>query len=867
MTMRILRPLALLFATSAWGEDSPAEFFELNVRPVLAKNCFSCHTQSKMGGLEMISRNSLLKGGKSGAAIVTGKPEESLLMKAVTFEHERLKMPPNGAKLAADEIASLREWIKNGAVWPEGPSAAKYKEYVLRPEQKAYWAFQPVKAPQPPAVKNAAWPKTSIDRFILAKLEQSGISPNAPASRVALLRRVTYDLTGLPPTPQETDVFLADSSPAAYGKVVDRLLASKRYGERWGRFWLDIARYSDDKLNSTMEEPAPNAFRYRDWVVDAFNADMPYDTFVKAQLAADHMNDPKLLPALGMYGLSPEFQDDRVDVTTRGFLALTVACAQCHDHKFDPIPTKDYYSLLGIFNNSQYKEYPLAAKDVVAIYEAKKKHADDRDKSMKDFLQRQGDELASVLAHRAKDYVLAALGRGPKDGLNPAGLDDETLERWRKYVKRKEHEHPYLAKLAAAKDGDDFQKLTQEFEELVLAVNREKKEIDEKNNITLGGSQKRGDLSQANLASLERNKYFLWRDLYGPNGVLFYGDKKIDRFLSGEWKRHLDMMRANLELDKKAVPEKFPFLHALADKEKLSQQKIHVRGNPATLGDEAPAEFLTVLCDDNKPKPFSKGSGRLELAEAIAGKQNPLTARVMVNRLWQWHFGDGIVRTASNFGVLGERPSHPELLDYLAAKFMQSGWSIKTIHREILLSAVYQQGNADNPAFAAKDPDNRLLWKFNRRRLDAEALRDSMLYVAGMLDETSAGQAKPIDEGNHKRTLYGYISRKKLDNLLTLFDFPNPNQTSEQRVATNVPLQRLFLLNSPIMLNVAKEMTKRLEATPEPRRIDEAYRLLFNRSPKPAEKQLGDSYVARGADAWPEYLQVLLSSNEFLYVN
>ena len=865
--MRILRPLTLLCAVSAWGADSPAEFFELKVRPVLAKNCFSCHTQSKMGGLEMASRDALLKGGKSGAAIVSGKPDESLLMKAVTFEHERLKMPPNGAKLADGEIDSLREWIKNGAVWPEGPGAAKSKEYVLRPEQKAYWAFQPVKAQPPPPVKNAAWPKTSIDRFILAKHEQSGITPNPPASRVALLRRVSYDLTGLPPTPQETDAFLADSSADAYRKVVDRLLASKRYGERWGRFWLDIARYSDDKLNSTMEEPAPNAFRYRDWVVEAFNADMPYDTFVKAQLAADHMNDPKLLPALGMYGLSPEFQDDRVDVTTRGFLALTVACAQCHDHKFDPIPTKDYYSLLGIFNNSQYKEYPLAAKDVVATYEAKKKLADDQEKSMKDFLQRQGDELAYVLAHRTKDYVLAAFGRGPKDGLDPAGLDNETLEKWRKYVKRKEQEHPYLSKLAAAKEGDEFQKLAQEFEELVLAVNREKKEIDEKNNITLGGSQKRGDLSQANLASLERDKYFLWRDLYGANGVLFYGDKKIDRFLSGEWKRHLDMTRANLETDKKAVPEKFPFLHALADREKLNKQKIHVRGNAGTLGEEAPAGFLTVLCDDNKPKPFSKGSGRLELAEAIAGKQNPLTARVMVNRLWQWHFGDGIVRTTSNFGVLGEKPSHPELLDYLAAKFMESGWSMKAIHREILLSAVYRQGTTENAAFAAKDPDNRLLWKFNRRRLDAEALRDSMLYVAGTLDETAAGQAKPIDEGNHKRTLYGYISRKKLDNLLTLFDFPNPNQTSEQRVATNVPLQRLFLLNSPIMLNVVKEMNKRLEATPESRRIEEAYRLLFNRSPKPAEKQLGDSYVARGADAWPEYLQVLLSSNEFLYVN
>ncbi len=865
--MRRLFGLAILISIAGNAADSPTEFFEINVRPVLAKNCYSCHAQSKMGGLELTSRESILVGGKSGAAIVVGKPEESLLMSAVTWQHDRLKMPPNGAKLADNELAALKQWIKDGAVWPDAPVSAISKEYVIRPDQKAFWAFQPVKKNAPPQVKNSTWVKNPVDNFILAKLEQNSIRPNQPTSRLNLLRRVSFDLTGLPPTPEETARFLADKTPDAYSKVVDRLLAGKRYGERWGRYWLDIARYSDDKLNSTMEEPAPNAFRYRDWVVDAFNADMPYDKFVKAQLAADHMNDPALLPALGMYGLSPEFQDDRVDVTTRGFLGLTVACAQCHDHKFDPIPTKDYYSLLGIFNSSQYKEYPLAAKDVVDNFEARKKRADGTEKELKDFLQRQGDELASILSSRTADYVLAAFGRGPKDGLDPTGLDSETLEKWQKYVKRKEHEHTYLAKLRAAKEGDDWKQMAGEFEQLALEVNREKKEIDEKNNITLGGSSKRGDLSQANLASLERDKYFLWRDLYGAGGVMFYGDKKIDRFLSGEWKRHQDLLRVRLEADKKAVPEKFPFLHALADKEKLVKQKVHVRGNASTLGEDAPPAFLTVLCDDGHPKPFTKGSGRLELAEAIASPTNPLTPRVMVNRIWQWHFGDGIVRTTSNFGALGEKPSHPELLDYLAARFVESGWSVKAIHREIVLSATYQQGTVDNAAFAVKDPDNRLLWKANRKRLNAEALRDSLLFAAGTLDESPAGRATPIDDKNYKRTLYGYVSRKKLDNMLALFDFPNPNQTSEQRVATNVPLQRLFLLNSTMVMDSAKQMVKRLEKVPEPQRIAEAYRLLFGRAPEAAEQQLGQSYVARGGDAWPEYLQVLMSSNEFLYVN
>ena len=864
--MKRLLGFAVAIAPLMIAAESPSEYFEMRVRPVLAGNCFSCHTQTKMGGLEMTSRDSLLKGGKSGPSIVSGKPEESLLIKAITGEHERLKMPPNGTKLKAEEIAALREWVKAGAVWPESTPAAKSKQYVIRPEQRAYWAFQPVKMPTAPEVKNTAWAKSNVDRFVLARQEAAGLAPSKSVDRLTLLRRVTFDLTGLPPTPEEVDAFLKDTSADAYPKVVNRLLASHRYGERWGRFWLDIARYSDDKLNSTMEEPQPNAFRYRDWVVEAFNNDLPYNTFVKAQIAADHMNDPKLLPALGMYGLSPEFQDDRVDVTTRGFLGLTVACAQCHDHKFDPIPTKDYYALLGIFNSSKYHEYPLAGKDVVDTYTKAKKRADDQEKEIKEFLERQGNELAAILATRTADYVLAALGRGPQDGLDPTGLDAETLEKWKKYLKRKELEHKYLEELRNPKPDANWKELTHKFEQFLVDLNQEKKEIDDRNNITLGGSKARGDLSQANLASLERDKYFLWRDTFGTGGVLYYGEKKIDRFLSGEWHRHLEMMRARLEDYKKAVPEKFAFLHALTDKDKPVKQKIHLRGNPGTLGDEAPAAFLTVLCE-GEPKPFTKGSGRLELAEAIASPTNPLTPRVMVNRLWQWHFGDGIVRTASNFGVLGEKPANPELLDYLAAKFIESDWSVKTIQREIVLSNTYQQGDSTNAVFANKDPDNRLLWKVTRRRLEAESLRDSMLFVAGTLDETPAGQGKRLDEKNHKRTVYGYVSRQRLDTMLALFDFPNPNATSEQRQPTNVPLQRLFLLNSPIMLESAKDLRKRLEKAPVEQRIEQAYRLLFGRAPKPQERQMGEAYTASGTEAWNEYLQVLMSSNEFLYVN
>ena len=352
--MRMLSWLTLALPLCAAATAPPSEFFELRVRPVLAKNCYACHTGSRMGGLDVSSRDSLLKGGNSGAAIRAGDPQGSLLMQAVRKEHERIKMPPTGPGLKPEEIADLASWIKDGAVWPTTPLAAAVSSKQITPEQRAFWSYQPVKAD----------PKATIDS-ILGKT-------GAPVDKRTLLRRVTFDLTGLPPTPEEADAFLADKASDAYAKVVDRLLASPHYGERWGRLWLDVARYSDDKLNSEFEDPRPNAYRYRDWVIAAFNNDMPYDVFVKAQIAGDLMGEPELTPGLGLYAMSPEFQDDRVDVTTRGFLGLTVACAQCHDHKFDPIPTRDYYSLQGIFNNSEVNEYPLADKPTVDEYKKRK---------------------------------------------------------------------------------------------------------------------------------------------------------------------------------------------------------------------------------------------------------------------------------------------------------------------------------------------------------------------------------------------------------------------------------------------------------------------------------------------------------------
>lgn len=654
--------------------------------------------------------------------------------------------------------------------------------------------------------------------------------------------------------------------------MVDRLLSSRHYGERWGRYWLDLARYSDDKLNSTQDEPYPNAHRYRDWVIDALNNDMPYDVFVKAQIAGDLLPEKDRLAAgTGFYSLSPEFQDDRVDATTRGFLALTVACARCHDHKFDPIPTRDYYSLQGVFASSEKDELPLAPGDRVKAWKEHKERIEKAEEEIKEFLKSQATALAEVLAARTSDYLLER---------ETETLDQEILERWRAFVKLK-HDYPFLKPwqdaVARQAPRAELEKIAAEIQEQAVAVQTERKKIEETNLIRLGGSKKRGDLAAADLLSLERDKYFFWRQLYGENkiddnldsGVLYLKEKKLERFLAGPFGAHLGRLRASLETLKKTLPEQYPFLHTMKDSAKPHNVKIQIRGNRETLGDEAPRQFLTSL-SGGAPKPFAQGSGRLELAEAIANPANPLTARVMVNRVWLGHFGTGLVRTPSNFGRLGEQPSHPELLDYLAGRLMDQGWSLKKLHREIVLSAVYQLSSAPREDNMRADAANRHLWRANRRRLDFEALRDSLLAAGGSLDATAGGKPVPLTAAdNHRRTVYGFVSRRRLDNNFLLFDFPNPNATSEYREVTDTALQRLYFLNSTLVEAQSKALAKRLEnAAPEnPARIREAYRILFGREPGKTEVEIGTGFLAASRNAWPRYTQALMASNEFLFID
>ena len=864
-----------------------AEHFEMKIRPILANRCYGCHSSAPLGGLAVNSRNGLLKGGKTGPAVVPGKPEESLLIQAIEHLNDKMKMPMGQSKMPDLEIATLSAWIKDGAFWPEAPVASNSlkSKYVITAEQRKFWAFQPISKPNLPAVKNAKWVASAVDRFVLAKLEQNQLKPNSAATRADLIRRAYIDLTGLPPTYEETRRFVSDPNPDAFAGVVDRLLNSKEYGERWGRYWLDVARYADDRMDSDVMLPYPNSFRFRDWVIKAFNDDMPYDLFVKAQIAGDQLEDPKrFAPGLGFYGLSPELTDDRVDVTTRGFLALTGACAQCHDHKFDPIPTKDYYALQGVFSSTKRAEFELAPADQVKAYKAQAKKIDELKKRIESFLHNQATQLAEALAAdspryiRAARKVMSAPGQTVAEVASADQLDRITLEHWVPYLKTGPVDNNYLK--GWRDESFDLVKFKQE----ALAVLQERKQVDEKNLL----SRVTNDANtKGETFALPPDRFYLWRDLffsdfYGrefkqeEDGILYYGpnrgyltsDGTVERFLEGQWKSYLGNMRAELkELQAKLAPQ-YEYAHAIKDNPTPIDEKIRVGGSEENQGETAPRAFLSILSDGD-PKPFTKGSGRLELAEAIADPKNPLTARVMVNRVWQHHFGEGLVRTVSNFGRMGEKPSHPELLDYLASRFIENGWSMKKLHREIMLSATYQLSSDGNATNLALDGDNRLLWRVNRQRLDAESMRDTLLSVAGELDHTAAGKPTPLEDiQNRRRSVYGFVSRRKLDGTLALFDFPNPNLSAEKRTTTATPLQQLFFLNSEFLTARAKALELRLRtAQSAEERIKQAYRIVFGRDATAEELRLGREYTAGGGSAWLSYAQVLLSSNELVFVN
>lgn len=859
------------------------EFFEKKIRPVLVERCQMCHgsqAATVQGGLRLDTREGLRKGGNSGAAIVPGEPDKSLLIHALRYQNKALQMPP-GERLSAAQVSDFENWVKMGA--PDPREDATQTKPAGRP--LSHWSFQPAREPPLPEVKNRAWAKGPVDRFILAGLEVKGLSPSAAADKRTLIRRATYDLTGLPPTFQEVEAFLADGTPDALARVVDRLLASPHYGERWGRHWLDVARYADTKSGGGR---FPFAYTYRDWVIQAFNDDMPYDQFLMWQIAADRLvrrssfdhkslsfgkggikeappsTDTRHLAALGFITLGRDFPnsphemiDDRIDVVTRSTLGLTVSCARCHDHKYDPIPTRDYYSLYGVFANaSEPNELPLLAKP-----SAPGKRDSYYDRGLR-------ERLESIAEYRKRRYevLLAELRTAPQIAAYLLGAEDardmgntelETfsrdrdlnlflLRRWRAYLsKTKESRDPVFAlwhSLPEARSNP-----------LVEAAFTEKRPSGPKEAAEVYASLIARFDNLAPFASTVEEAFR--RVLRAPDAPMNVQFSELDQILTEGDRNNLRDLRIRVEklLVDYAYRGAQSRAMALADGKEILPAHILVRGNPNNLGAEVPRRFLAVLAGENS-QPFQDGSGRLDLARAIASKDNPLTARVLVNRIWHHHFGAGLVRTTSDFGLRGDLPSHPELLDYLAVRAMEEGWSLKKLHRLILLSNTYQQSSQDNPEARRIDPENRQLWRMNRWRLDFESLRDSLLAVSGQLDRTMGGLPLSITSqpSTRRRSVYAFIDRARLPGVFQTFDFASPDQHSPQRFLTTIPQQALFMMNSPFVAEQARYLAARAEVTLEQqpqRRIQALYRLAFGREANPLEIEQGLKFVASETEA------------------
>ena len=766
----------------------PLEFFEKRVRPILVNRCYDCHSgDDPENGLQLDSLAGMLRGGDLGPAIVPGKPQQSLLISAINHG-ELLKMPPK-EKLPTAELVALTAWVKMGAPWPNAkplpvPKTRNKKKTgpLFTQEQKSFWLFQPPVDPDLPAIRNTDWPKSPLDSFVLARLEAAGFPPAPPADKRMLIRRATFDLIGLPPSPEEIDAFLADDSPGAFARLVDRLLSSPHYGERWGRHWLDVARYADSNgLDENLSYA--NAYHYRDYVIGAFNSDKPYNRFVQEQLAGD------LLPATGdeqadfarviatgflalgakmlaeddPVKMQMDIIDEQVGTLSMAFMGLTMGCARCHDHKFDPLTMADYYSLVGIFKSTKTMEN---FKVVAVWFERPLETPEARQKRVA-FEKRLAGKRAQI-------------------------------------------------KSASGKDKDD-----------TAEVRVLKKE----------------------LAELEKSR---------PNT-----DKAM------------------------GVTEG-----------KIGNVRIHLRGSHLTLGEEVPRVFPRIISGEGQTPIDDTQSGRLQLAKWLTTENHPLTSRVMVNRIWHWHFGTGLVRSLDNLGRLGERPTHPRLLDWLARRFVAGGWSIKSLHRAIMLSSTYQMSTRYNAAADKADPQNELYWRVNRRRLEAEEIRDAVLAVGGGLDlkmggtllkvknrayVTSSGTQITNEYDNARRSVYLPVVRSSVFDVFQTFDFPDPATFSGSRQTSTVAPQALFMMNSQLVSQQTRAMADRLleQKFDDRQRIDRAYRRALGRRPTKteinraleflgrAEQALASTGIESGErrrQAWRSLCRTIVACNEFVYV-
>ncbi|MEQ8785302.1 MAG: DUF1553 domain-containing protein [Pirellulaceae bacterium] len=820
-----------LLGPRAEAEETDAQrlaFFEKKIRPVLVEKCYACHSaevKQPKGGLMVDSRDGLMRGGDSGPAVVPGQPAESLLIAAI--QYDEFEMPPSG-KLPEAVLADFRHWVEMGL--PDPRREAKTDDGA-RPLSRPLWSTAPLRDVAPPDTPHSEWPRDPIDRFVLARLHQAGLQPAPDASRATLMRRLYFDLIGLPPTLDQQQAFLADKSPDAEARLVDRLLESPHFGERWGRHWLDVARFAESN-GGDRNVIHPHAWRYRDYVVAAFNRDKPYDVFLREQIAGDllpyqssEQHDEQRI-ATGLLTLGPKLfmetdaerfrmdvVDEQIDVVSRGMLGLTVSCARCHDHKFDPIPTRDYYALAGVFRSSLL--------------------------------------LYGAAAPAGNQY-------GHDRPLQPIGEDAEELE------------GPALAWQKAVADQTSVRNKARSDRYRVV---RDRQAKQGKREMLAKGESPEEQLQDASLQELDAELARLEAEI-------------------AEWDEKIKQLDAELEKIQTNPPPFPDYCMAVRDDQQVDDSPLYVRGDVKRPDTKVPRGVLSAIPPRGEFAVPAGESGRRELAFWLTHPDNPLTPRVAVNRVWQHLLGEGLVRTVDNFGQMGEKPTHGELLDYLAREFQRDGWSVKRLIRRIVLSRTYQLSSRPLESAASADPDNRLLSRQNARPLEAEAIRDAVLAAVNRLDRSLLPESvvAPLTdrefndrikltaeqkESRH-RSVYLPVARFNLPELLETFDFPDPSLLTGRRHHRTLPAQQLFMLNNPWLIEQATHLATELQREDDDaRRVDAAYRRILCREPTSDEREQALAFLASERDqspddqpprAWIVFCQTLFASAEFRYL-
>jgi hypothetical protein len=945
--------LAFALAVGAIASDDAAvSFFEKKIRPAFVQNCYDCHSSKAKklkAGLRVDSRAALLKGGDTGPAIVAGQPEKSLLIEALKYDNKDLQMPPDG-KLEDTVIRDLETWIKSGATWPDGeapnenPAIAKDNAADTSKAMREHWAFQPLTSPQVPVPHNPAWAETEIDRFILARLEENHLEPAPPAEKGVLLRRAYFDLIGLPPTPAELDAFQRDTAPDAFARVIDGLLARPQFGERWGRYWLDIARYAESSGGGRIR-PFDNAWRYRDYVIASFNADKPYDRFLTEQLAGD------LLPydgapqrceqliatgflALGAKNLDTQDKDllrmdvvdEQLDTLGRALMGLTLGCARCHDHKFDPIPMKEYYALAGILRSTKtvtpgsvsgWIEQPLTldanTRLALEAYENEMADLDAKIENLKTLQRNAGDKgdkgdqgardggsgidpaslpgialdagKAALTGEWSNSKVLKPyLGQGyVHDGNKNKGSLSASFTTALPKSGEYEVRFAYCASETRAKDvtlvvrtADGEHAVTVDetrpppIGRLFVSVGNFRFEAEKPAEVSVSNKDTHGVLVVGGVQ-------FIPSGTVEKAAVPVANSVAVPALPDASPSAQIKALEARMNELKKKKPTG-PTAISVKDEPKVEDGPLLIRGDAHKIGPIVPRGFLTACGNSAHVSVNSSQSGRVELARWLVQPEHPLTARVLVNRIWGHLFGTGLVSSSDNFGLAGEKPTHPKLLDWLAQRFVNEGWSIKKTIRAMMLSKAYQMSATASPDALRGDPENRMLSHANRRRLEVEAIRDALLSVAGKLDLTSGGPASGKSGVSVKRSVYVTVLREEADDMFEVFDFADPNLVVGDRSRSSLSTQALFLMNSPFMIAQSKAAAERLLAREElddGARVDLAFRLALGRLPAGRERELTLAYV-QGSDTankkspaqrWQDVMQSLFSSLDFRFLN